>query len=296
MPSGNIYDATSGQLISYGGAPGQFVGATASAAGSAGVVPAPSAGDNNKVLRGDGTWGDSAGPVIAGVENTTTSTSVYASGDYVLVMGALYEVTSAIAIGDTLAPGVNLNQNPTKVMTEITKVNQNLTCRYNNGYIQYFDGSNWVNWIAPQGTTLTKLIPTLTSNTSASGTVGNVTATSSQTQSQQNAFHAFDDTDAYKGYVALDGSQIIFTFNTSTLVNILKCYVSSSNGAGMTAYLDVTTDGTNWTNVKTFSTSSTNWQNMEVEINSIIKAFRIRGGNGNVALLRVYGLNAFIKQ
>lgn len=130
MPSGNIYDAASSQLISYSGAPGPFVGATASTPGSAGVVPAPSAGDNNKVLRGDGTWGDSAGPVIAGVENTTTSTSVYASGDYVLVMGALYEVTSAIAIGDTLAPGINLSQNPTKVMTEITKVNQNLTLNY----------------------------------------------------------------------------------------------------------------------------------------------------------------------
>lgn len=33
-----------------------MVGATESVAGQSGVVPAPSAGDQNKVLRGDGTW------------------------------------------------------------------------------------------------------------------------------------------------------------------------------------------------------------------------------------------------
>lgn len=105
---------------------------------------------------------------------------------------------------------------------------------------------------------------------------------------------AFSASDS--GYVSLDGCQVIFTFNSPTLVNILKCYVASSNGGSATAYLEVTANGTDWTTVKTFSNSSRNWQNMEVEINSIIKAFRIRGGNGNVALLKVYALNAFIKQ
>lgn len=33
-----------------------FVGATSSAAGSAGLVPAPASGDNTKYLKGDGTW------------------------------------------------------------------------------------------------------------------------------------------------------------------------------------------------------------------------------------------------
>ena len=36
-------------------------GATAGAAGKAGAVPAPSAGDQNKVLKGDGTWGEASG-------------------------------------------------------------------------------------------------------------------------------------------------------------------------------------------------------------------------------------------
>lgn len=33
-----------------------FTGATSAVAGSNGLVPAPSAGDNSKFLRGDGTW------------------------------------------------------------------------------------------------------------------------------------------------------------------------------------------------------------------------------------------------
>lgn len=41
----------------FGGSGGDvFVGATASQAGAKGLVPAPSAGDQNKYLRGDGTW------------------------------------------------------------------------------------------------------------------------------------------------------------------------------------------------------------------------------------------------
>lgn len=36
----------------------QMTGASASAAGSAGLVPAPAAGDEDKVLKGDGTWAD----------------------------------------------------------------------------------------------------------------------------------------------------------------------------------------------------------------------------------------------
>lgn len=39
-----------------------MVGATASVAGTAGLVPAPAAGDGGKFLRGDGTWGEIAIP------------------------------------------------------------------------------------------------------------------------------------------------------------------------------------------------------------------------------------------
>ena len=40
-------------------------GAGASAAGSTGLVPAPAAGDQDKVLRGDGTWGDAANATVS---------------------------------------------------------------------------------------------------------------------------------------------------------------------------------------------------------------------------------------
>lgn len=35
-----------------------MTGATSSAAGAKGLVPAPAAGDNDKFLKGDGTWSD----------------------------------------------------------------------------------------------------------------------------------------------------------------------------------------------------------------------------------------------
>lgn len=47
-----------------------FTGATAVAAGASGFVPAPSVGDADKFLRGDGTWAD-AGQIVIG---TTPST------------------------------------------------------------------------------------------------------------------------------------------------------------------------------------------------------------------------------
>lgn len=43
-----------------GGAMNDFQGATASTPGTHGLVPAPGAGDQDKVLKGDGTWGDAA--------------------------------------------------------------------------------------------------------------------------------------------------------------------------------------------------------------------------------------------
>lgn len=41
-----------------------FVGATLSVAGSAGLVPAPAAGDEGKVLHGDGTWKDATAKLV----------------------------------------------------------------------------------------------------------------------------------------------------------------------------------------------------------------------------------------
>ena len=43
-------------LSGVGGTADVFTGATSLAGGASGLVPAPAAGDNEKFLRGDGTW------------------------------------------------------------------------------------------------------------------------------------------------------------------------------------------------------------------------------------------------
>lgn len=54
---------------------GPMEGATANAAGTQGLTPAPSAGDNEKFLRGDGTWATAAGDVSGKADKVTSATS-----------------------------------------------------------------------------------------------------------------------------------------------------------------------------------------------------------------------------
>lgn len=65
-----------------------FTGATSSVAGSAGLVPAPTTGDPDKFLKGDGTWGTPAG----GGANITYSTTDITAGVTPLPSGDLYLV------------------------------------------------------------------------------------------------------------------------------------------------------------------------------------------------------------
>jgi len=61
----NITIASDGKTISAADTTyNAFAGATASVAGTSGLVPAPSAGDQNKVLMGNGTWGEGAANTI----------------------------------------------------------------------------------------------------------------------------------------------------------------------------------------------------------------------------------------
>lgn len=68
-----LFDGTSGLKLKDSGVSlsdigtSAFTGATASAAGTMGLVPQPLAGDQGKVLRGDGTWGSAPAAVNAGV-------------------------------------------------------------------------------------------------------------------------------------------------------------------------------------------------------------------------------------
>lgn len=53
-----------------------FTGATSSTAGVHGYVPAPAAGDQDKILMGDGTWSDEIPERLEAVENVCTDTTV----------------------------------------------------------------------------------------------------------------------------------------------------------------------------------------------------------------------------
>lgn len=63
-----------------------MTGATSSAAGTSGAVPAPSAGDDTKFLRGDGIWGDGGKPmVILSYGNSTWQDFINAYNNNVIV-------------------------------------------------------------------------------------------------------------------------------------------------------------------------------------------------------------------
>lgn len=75
---------------------GNFVGATSSVAGAAGLVPAPTTADVEKFLKGDGTWGEAGGGVKTlttadyNYPTTGTKTTVLAS----LLPNGVYQIPS----------------------------------------------------------------------------------------------------------------------------------------------------------------------------------------------------------
>ena len=57
-----------------------FTGATATAAGKAGLVPAPAAGYNNRFLRGDGTWAEAGGMDLDALASNTDPMEIQGEG------------------------------------------------------------------------------------------------------------------------------------------------------------------------------------------------------------------------
>lgn len=85
-----------------------FTGATASAAGSTGLVPAPAAGNNGKFLRGDGTW--QVAGAVTGVKGNVES--AYRTGQVNITLaniGAAGLVTANGYAGLTLSDGTTAN-------------------------------------------------------------------------------------------------------------------------------------------------------------------------------------------
>lgn len=80
-----------------------MTGATSSAAGAAGVVPAPAAGDENKVLRGDGTWVAQNEPIVAWLD--WFSIEVDLEGQGTATGQFMDNYTSATAVGSSFFAG-----------------------------------------------------------------------------------------------------------------------------------------------------------------------------------------------
>ena len=66
--------AFSGKYSDLTGTPGDFTGASATLAGSSGLVPAPGAGKNGAFLRGDKTWQNLGAAAFAGLANNVLTT------------------------------------------------------------------------------------------------------------------------------------------------------------------------------------------------------------------------------
>ena len=86
--------ATSGSYTELTNKPGNMTAATSSAAGQAGFVPAPAAGQNELFLRGDATWVSPTVSTNLGVSGTADSISITSSTGTGVTIGA---ATSAAA-------------------------------------------------------------------------------------------------------------------------------------------------------------------------------------------------------
>jgi len=110
-----------------------FDGATSSTDGTSGLVPVPYAGDEDKVLMGNGTWSRLAGLTnnLTTYTEVTPSTHAYSVGDYLIYDGDLYKVLTAIAVDDALVTsGSGQNIGQVKAMTELNAVDATATDAY----------------------------------------------------------------------------------------------------------------------------------------------------------------------
>ena len=108
----SVKDPHTGEWTMIAGEPGAFVGATSSAAGEMGLVPTPGMGDQDKVLKGNGSWSDLSDrqPTYSGDSSqwdttpTANSTKPVTSGG---VYSALEQRDTAIAKCECLILSAN---------------------------------------------------------------------------------------------------------------------------------------------------------------------------------------------
>lgn len=84
--------------------------------------------------------------MVAPVEETSTSSAAYAVGDFLILEGILYKVTTAIAIGDTITPGTNCVA--TKIADELGEtLGTKLTATVSGNTVSFTDAGITVNSI-----------------------------------------------------------------------------------------------------------------------------------------------------
>lgn len=116
--SGHVSAATAVTKADLVSLIGNFGAASSSAAGSQGLVPAPAAGDQNKYLRGDGSW-------VTISDNDTKVTSVgnhyTPTADATKELGADASSTTSASWGSTsLVTGVNIQRDAAGHVTGVT--------------------------------------------------------------------------------------------------------------------------------------------------------------------------------
>lgn len=83
-----------------------FGGATSSVAGSAGLVPAPTTGDVDKYLKGDGTWSAISGLQNMATQNSSLSITETITGVGSVNFGTMYNPSSSNRYDSTVSIGV----------------------------------------------------------------------------------------------------------------------------------------------------------------------------------------------
>lgn len=122
-----------------------FTGADGTNAGSSGLVPAPSATDNDKYLKGDGTWATVSSGSSTDVQ--INGTSITSGGVANIVTNSAYDASSnkIATMSDLPADEVFIATYGTTTFAEITNAlsqGKAIICKNNNDYYSYITAAN----------------------------------------------------------------------------------------------------------------------------------------------------------
>ena len=201
--------------------------------------------------------------------------------DRTSIVNAINEVNGAI--GTPSASQVSYDNtgsgltaaNVQDAIDELAQGGAQATVRYYNGYIQYFDGNNWINFINTE--TPQQILPFMSSNTDLFGTV-----TCNQTGYESTAYQAID---GGSGSVRMGGADtyVEFSFTNTQYLSTIKCTACSASDASAASdiYLEYSADGNTWVvaHSDTIAQNDTTPDVYSGVINNTVKAIRIHKPN-----------------